>query len=100
MQDSHWSGGSFGYFPSYALGNLYSAAFLEKLYLDCGGKSRVGEALENGEFGLITSWQDKNIWHYGAIYEPNTLMKRVTGKELSAKPFIKYLEDKFYSLYL
>ena len=100
LQDSHWSGGSFGYFPSYALGNLYSAAFLEKLYLDCGGKSRVDEALEKGEFGLITSWQDKNIWHYGAIYEPNTLMKRVTGKELSAKPFIKYLEDKFYSLYL
>ena len=100
LQDSHWSGGSFGYFPTYALGNLDSAQFLDKLYKDCGGKKKIDNALESGNFELITSWQNKNIWHYGAIYEPATLLERVTGNVLSVKPFIKYLEDKFFNLYL
>ena len=100
LQDSHWAGGSFGYFPTYALGNLYSAQFLEKLYLDCGGKENVDEALRKGEFSLITEWQNRNIWHWGAVYEPATLLQRVTGSSLSAEPFIKYLEEKFTGLYL
>ncbi len=100
LQDSHWAGGSFGYFPTYALGNLYSAQFLEKLYLDCGGKANVDNALRNGEFSIITEWQDRNIWRWGAVYEPATLIKRVTGTPLLAEPFVRYLEEKFTGLYL
>ncbi len=100
LQDSHWAGGSFGYFPSYALGNLYSAQFLEKLYSDCGGKEEIDSALREGRFSLITDWQDKNIWRWGAILEPADLIKKVTGCELSASSFVKYLEEKFSQLYL
>ncbi len=99
LQDSHWAGGSFGYFPTYALGNFYSAMFLEKLYEDCGNEN-VGEALRSGDFSLITSWQDRNIWHWGAVYEPSELVMRVCGRPLSAEPFTRYLEEKFTRLYL
>ncbi len=99
LQDSHWAGGSFGYFPTYALGNLYSAMFLDKLYEDCG-KENVKNALRTGNFSLITSWQDRNIWHWGAVYEPSDLAMRVCGRTLSAEPFTRYLEEKFTRLYL
>ncbi len=100
LQDSHWAGGSFGYFPSYALGNLYSAQFLDKLYVDCGGKDKVDDALRTGNFSLITDWQDRNIWRWGAVLEPSDLIKKVTGSQLSSSPFVNYLEEKFSSLYL
>lgn len=100
LQDSHWAGGSFGYFPSYALGNLYSAQFLDKLYLDCGGKENVDSALREGNFSLITDWQNRNIWRWGAILEPSDLIKKVTGSQLSSSSFVNYLEEKFSSLYL
>ena len=99
LQDSHWAGGSFGYFPTYALGNLYSAMFLDSLYSDCG-KENVENALRRGEFSLITSWQDSRIWHWGAVYEPSELVERVCAQPLSAEPFTRYLEEKFSHLYL
>ncbi len=99
LQDSHWAGGSFGYFPTYALGNLYSAMFLEKLYEDCGEKN-VREALKAGNFSLITSWEDRNIWHWGAVYQPADLVMRVCSRPLTAEPFTRYLEEKFTRLYL
>lgn len=100
LQDSHWSSGQFGYFPTYALGNLYGAMFYKKMEEDLGGKSVVDNALRGGNLSLITSWQDKNIWHYGAIYTPKELIKRVTGNELRSSEFISYLNEKFTSLYL
>lgn len=100
LQDSHWAGGSFGYFPTYALGNLYSAQFLHKLYEDCGGRENIERALREGNFSLITEWQDRNIWRWGAVYEPGDLIMRVTGSPLSAEPFMEYLEEKFLRLYL
>lgn len=100
LQDSHWSGGSFGYFPTYALGNLYAAMFLEKLASDLGGKEKIGDILRSGDFSPITSWQNENIWKWGAVYEPETLLRRVTGSDIKAEPFINYLEEKFLTLYL
>ena len=99
LQDSHWAGGSFGYFPSYALGNLYGAMFLEKLYSDCG-RENVENALRKGDFPLITDWQERNIWRWGAVYEPETLIERVCGSALKVEPFTGYLEEKFLGLYL
>ncbi|MBQ0072314.1 MAG: carboxypeptidase M32 [Spirochaetales bacterium] len=100
LQDSHWSNGQFGYFPTYALGNLYSAMFLEALYRDCGGKTAVDAALREGNLSLITDWQRKNIWQYGSIYAPSELLLRTTGKTLSSDSFESYLEEKFTTLYL
>lgn len=100
LQDVHWSMGSFGYFPTYALGNIYSAQFLEKLYQDVGGKSVVDDALRSGNLSLITSWQNENIWKKGSLYKPSDLVFSITGSKIDANPFKEYLCRKFSELYL
>ena len=100
LQDVHWSMGSFGYFPTYALGNIYSAQFLEKMYFDLGGKDKVDEALRSGNLSLITAWQDENIWKKGCLYKPSDLVFSITGSKIDAKPFKEYLSKKFTELYL
>ncbi|MGN0906799.1 MAG: carboxypeptidase M32 [Bullifex sp.] len=99
LQDSHWAGGMFGYFPTYSLGNLHAAAFLKKMTSDLGGSDRVDEILRSGNWSPITSWQDENIWSKGGIYTPSDLVRSVTGKSLDAAPFKEYLIDKYSRIY-
>lgn len=96
LQDMHWSDGSFGYFPSYALGNLYGAQFLSKMLEDIPNYYNL---VENGEFNIIRDWLKENIHKYGSIYKPSEIIKKVTGEELSAKYFIDYLNNKFSKIY-
>lgn len=100
LQDVHWSQGDFGYFPTYAIGNIYSAAFYASMCKSLGGKDAVDRYLEAGEYSPITRWQAENIWRYGGIYEPNALLERVTGSKIDVEPFKEYLVTKFSSLYL
>lgn len=96
LQDVHWSGGDFGYFPTYALGNLYGAQIFNKL------KEEIpdwNQKISNGDFASITKWLKENVHQYGATLKPAELIKKVTGEELSAKYFIEYLNDKFGKLY-
>lgn len=96
LQDMHWSDGSFGYFPSYALGNLYGAQFLNKMLKDIPDYySLIGK----GEFEKIHEWLRENIHKHGAVYKPAELIKMVTGEELSAKYFIEYLNKKYAEIY-
>lgn len=96
LQDIHWAGGSFGYFPSYALGNLYGAQFLSKMKKDIPDYK---EKIEKGEFSVIKEWLKENIHKYGSIYKPVEILKMVTGEELSAKYFIEYLNEKYSEIY-
>lgn len=96
LQDMHWSDGSFGYFPSYALGNLYGAQFLNKMLKDI---PEYYNLVEKGEFQKIHEWLKENIHKYGAVYKPAELIKKVTGEELSAKYFIDYLNKKYSEIY-
>lgn len=96
LQDMHWSDGSFGYFPSYALGNLYGAQFLNKMKKDI---PNLYEEIFKGNLSIIHDWLKNNIHKYGAVYKPNELIKKVTGQELSAKYFIDYLNKKFKDIY-
>lgn len=96
LQDMHWSGGSFGYFPSYALGNLYGAQFLNKMVKDM---PNYHKDIEAGNLGSIHEWLKENIHKHGAVYKPADLIKRVTGEELTAKYFIEYLNKKYESIY-
>ncbi len=96
LQDVHWSGGDFGYFPTYALGNLYGAQIFNKL------KEEIpdwNQKISNGDFSPITEWLKENVHQYGATWKPAELIKKVTGEELSAKYFIAYLNEKFGRLY-
>ena len=96
LQDMHWSDGSFGYFPSYALGNLYGTQFLYKMQKDI---PNIYDQIEKGNLKLVYDWLKENIHKHGAIYKPAKLVKIVTGEELSAKYFINYINKKFMDIY-
>jgi carboxypeptidase Taq len=96
LQDMHWSDGSFGYFPSYALGNLYGAQFLEKMKKDI---PEYFTLVQNGEFVTIYNWLKENIHKYGSVYKPADLIKNITAEELNAKYFIDYLNKKYTEIY-
>ncbi|MCQ2554947.1 MAG: carboxypeptidase M32 [Clostridia bacterium] len=96
LQDSHWSGGSVGYFPSYALGSAYGAQFLSKMMetVDVYGD------LKKGDFTNINKWNEEHIWKYGSLYKPGKLLSMVfEGKEFDPEFYIEYLEKKYKAIY-
>ncbi|OGD52735.1 hypothetical protein A3K81_05355 [Candidatus Bathyarchaeota archaeon RBG_13_60_20] len=96
MQDTHWASGYFGYFPSYALGNLYDGIWAEKLGRDLPDwRTRISE----GSLSEVKEWLTENVYGYGNLYDPEDLVKHVTGKPLQVKPFVDYLDRKFRALY-
>jgi Zn-dependent carboxypeptidase len=97
LQDVHWSDGSFGYFPSYALGNLYGAQFLGKLLKDVPD---LYKRIEAGDFVVIHEWLKENIHKHGAVKKPAELIRLVTGEELKADYFIQYLRNKYSDIYM
>lgn len=86
----------FGYFPSYALGNLYGARFLYKLKKDV---KDLYKEIETGNFSSIFNWLKENIHKHGVVYKPRAILKMVTGDELSAKHFLEYLNEKYSAIY-
>jgi carboxypeptidase Taq len=96
LQDVHWSGGSIGYFPSYALGAMYSAQFKNTMIKELPS---YDELLEQGQIEPIVNWLTKNIHQYGRLKTPTELLVDVTGEELNVTYFINYLTDKYTSLY-
>ncbi len=95
LQDSHWAGGSFGYFPSYAIGNIYSVMIFNKMKEALGGDDRFNSLLERGEFSEIISFLDRSIWRNGSIYTPSEVLERMTGSKIDVKPYKEYLLHKF-----
>jgi carboxypeptidase Taq len=96
LQDVHWSAGLFGYFPTYALGNLYAAQFFAQArqYLgDLDGQFR------RGEFGELREWLRTNIHTHGRRYTPAQLAERITGKPLSHAPLMAHLTTKYGEVY-
>lgn len=96
LQDMHWSDGSFGYFPSYALGNLYGAQIFNTMKKDIPD---VYELISKGDIISITKWLKDNVHKYGSLYSPKELIFKVTGEELNSQYFIDYLEEKYSKLY-
>lgn len=96
MQDTHWAGGLFGYFPSYALGNIYDGVWLTKLNKDL---SDWKGDIEKGVFENVKTWLAENVYGYANLYDPEDLVEHVTGTGLVVEPFIEYLEGKFGCIY-
>ncbi len=96
MQDTHWAGGSFGYFPSYALGNIYGGMFLKKLTKDVPDWR---DAVAGGRFAPVGAWLAENVHSKGALYDPADLVKVVTGEKVSIRPFLDYLDQKVEYVY-
>lgn len=91
LQDIHWSGGAIGYFPTYTLGNLYAAQFFEQARQDLGD---LDAQFARGEFAPLLGWLRKNIHTHGERYRAGELVKRITGKPLSAEPLMRHLRSK------
>lgn len=96
LQDIHWSMGGLGYFPTYTLGNLYAAQFMEQAKLDLGD---LPADFRRGEFGRLKSWLNTKIHAHGLRYRAGDLCAQVTGKPLSHRPLMRYLREKFGRLY-
>jgi carboxypeptidase Taq len=92
LQDVHWAVGSFGYFPSYAIGALIAAQLWEKIRID---HESMDAEIARGEFGGLFEWLRKNVHGYGAKVTVQELVKIATGKPLSAAPALRYLEAKY-----
>lgn len=97
LQDIHWSFGIFGYFPTYSLGNLIASMLWEKIHEDI---PEIESQIESAKFEHLSTWLREKIHVHGAKFEPMDLLKRVTGSDLTAEPYIKYLKHKFGEIYM
>jgi carboxypeptidase Taq len=95
LQDVHWSGPSFGYFPTYALGNVISIQLWEKAVSELGD---VEAQFEAGEFGQLREWLRKKVHRWGQAFEPPELLDRSAGGPLDAEPYLAYLRGKLEAL--
>lgn len=95
LQDTHWAWGSFGYFPSYAVGSAVAAQIYEymKKEMDFDG------LLREGKLEVIKEYLRDNIHKYGMIYDMNELLKQMTGEEFNPKYYVTYLTEKYEALY-
>ncbi len=96
LQDIHWSGGSIGYFPTYALGNVYGLQFVSKMRADIPD---MDTKIRHGEFAAIKQWLDTNIHAHGRGKTPSELCHDITGEPMNAKYFIDYLTTKYTDIY-
>ncbi len=96
MQDIHWAGGAFGYFPTYSLGNLYAAQLYKAAELELGA---LEPQFASGDFAPLLGWLRRNIHAQGRRYQPGELVRVVTGEELNPAYLIGYLRRKYSQLY-
>ncbi len=96
LQDIHWSAGLVGYFPTYALGNLYASQFFAEADRALGG---LAGQFARGEFAPLRVWLADNIFCHGQRYSAAELVEKITGKPLSHAPLIAHLRNKLAPLY-
>ncbi len=96
LQDVHWSGASFGYFPTYALGNLHAAQMFETAL---AADSAVGQDLAEGRVDALLGWLRENVHRHGRKLTPDALILRATGRPLGHEAFVRYVTSKFGDLY-
>jgi carboxypeptidase Taq len=96
LQDVHWTRPGFGYFPTYALGNLYAAQLYESAVTQ---NPAIAANMAQGETVSLVDWLRENVHQYGRKFPPGELILHATGQPLSHQPFIRYITAKFTDLY-
>lgn len=96
LQDVHWSDGSFGYFPSYCLGNMLAA---QLWYAALDQLPGLEQDFEKGDFSRLLAWLRKQVHQHGMRYDLQALAIKATGEELSPKSLIRYLKERYLPLY-
>jgi carboxypeptidase Taq len=95
LQDSHWSGGAIGYFPSYALGSAYGPQLLKKMEEDLGD---IYPDVQSGDLSGVTGWLREKIHRHASFVKPTQLFESVCG-EFDPKYYTDYLTKKYTELY-
>jgi carboxypeptidase Taq len=95
LQDVHWSGGGFGYFPTYSLGNIISVQIWEKALSEIPD---LHDQFEQGEFGQLHEWLRDRLYVLGRKFTPQETLERVVGGPIDAAPYVRYLKDKLGAL--
>ena len=96
LQDVHWSGGGFGYFPSYSLGNMYGAQMmhtLRKVMPD------LDQHIEAGNLHPIKEWLTEHVYQYGKLLTPSEIIEKMTGEALNPQYLVDYLTAKTKEVY-
>jgi carboxypeptidase Taq len=96
MQDVHWSVGLMGYFPTYSLGNIFSAQLFQKAKTDIVD---LETGFGKGNFKPLREWLRENVHRHGRMYMPKELIENAVGEKPSSKAFVEYLEGKYSALY-
>jgi len=96
MQDIHWSMGAFGYFPTYALGNIYAAHIFSAFEKDFPEWEKRVSA---GDLHFIRTWLNQSIHQYGRQYTSYELLEKISGKPVSADAYIAYVNKKYADIY-
>jgi carboxypeptidase Taq len=92
LQDTHWSGGMIGYFPTYLLGTVMSVQIWQKAAEDL---PELEDAVGRGEFAPLRDWLGEHVHRLGRKFSPQETLRRATGSEIDAKPYLAYLESKY-----
>lgn len=96
LQDIHWSMGSIGYFPTYALGNIYAASIFESFLKT---HPTFDTELKNLDLTSLQTYLQTYIYNYGRCLKPVEIIKNITGTGLNPEPYMRYLNEKFSKLY-
>jgi carboxypeptidase Taq len=96
LQDVHWSHGYFGYFSTYALGNLVAGQLWECIQQDIPD---LQEQIRRGEFSALLGWVREKIHRHGCKFEVQELVQRITGSKIDPAPYMRYLTDKYSEIY-
>jgi carboxypeptidase Taq len=96
LQDVHWSAGLFGYFSTYALGNLIAGQLWEKVHLDLPD---LDDQIASGDLAGLREWLRENVHRYGSKFSSRELLQRVVGGPIAVGPFVSYLKHKLGDVY-
>lgn len=96
LQDVHWSSGSFGTFPVYAIGNVIAGQIWERLILDLPD---LEQRIARGDFTPLRAWLADHLYRHGRKFTPRETIRLVTGGDLDPAPYLRYVSDKVTALY-
>ncbi|SDN32554.1 carboxypeptidase M32 [Alkalicoccus daliensis] len=96
LQDVHWAGGAFGYFPSYALGYVYAAQLQAAMQKDL---PQFEELISSGNLAPIKEWLTENVHQHGKLKDPLQILHDAAGEKIDASHLIHYLTDKYEEVY-
>ncbi|ASS74333.1 carboxypeptidase M32 [Tumebacillus algifaecis] len=96
LQDIHWSGGAFGYFSSYSLGNIYAAQLEHAMQKEI---PNYREQVAAGDVTQVLAWMNEKVYKHGKLLTPGEIMLQATGEEINSEYLVAYLESKFKEIY-